>query len=350
VNDHPIRVLHTPAAVGGHAPGLAAAERELGLQSTVVTLHEPPFGYAVDRVLAPRGTSAPRREWRRWREIVRARDYDVVHFNFGTSLAPAHYGASGRGGAVYGAYSRLLEQLDLRVLRRPKVFVTFQGDDVRPSGDEHDDAFKRRRAQRFSERAVGTYVLNPDLLAHVPGAEFLPYASVDTRTWSPTSPSRGDVLRLVHAPSDRGRKGTEAIVEAVTRLRESGVPVELDLVEGRPRAEARRAYERADVVVDQLVVGWYGGVAVEAMALAKPVVAHIDSDALARVPDELRADMPIVSADARSLEDTLRDLATRRPDELVELGLRSRAFVERWHDPLVIAGRTKADYERALGR
>jgi glycosyltransferase involved in cell wall biosynthesis len=350
VSDRPIRVLHAPAAVGGHAPGLAAAERELGLDSVVVTLHAPPFGYEVDRVLAPPGTSTARREWRRWREIARAREYDVVHFNFGSSLAPAYHGTDGRGGAAYGAYSRLLEQLDLRLLRGPSVFVTFQGDDVRPSGDGRDDAFKRRRATRFAERAAALYVLNPDLLEHVPGAEFLPYASVDLRAWTPAPSPRGDVLRVVHAPSDRRRKGTEAIVAAVAELRESRVAVELELVEGRPRTEARQAYERADVVVDQLLVGWYGGLAVEAMALAKPVVARLDPAALGRVPNDLRADLPIVHADRRSLEDALRDLAQRRPEDLIELGLRGRAFVERWHDPLAVARRTKAAYERAVGR
>ena len=43
-------MLHAPTAVGGHPSGLAAAERELGLESTVLAVDEPPFGYAVDRV------------------------------------------------------------------------------------------------------------------------------------------------------------------------------------------------------------------------------------------------------------------------------------------------------------
>ena len=47
----PIRVLHAPAAVGGHPSGLAAAERELGLDSTVLTLHTPPFGYGFSIIV-----------------------------------------------------------------------------------------------------------------------------------------------------------------------------------------------------------------------------------------------------------------------------------------------------------
>ncbi len=92
--------------------------------------------------------------------------------------------------------------------------MTFQGDDVRPSGDADDDARKRRRLERFRGSADGLYVLNPDLLEHVPGAEFLPYASVDPRTWTPVPPGDGATLRIVHAPSDRARKGTDDVLAA----------------------------------------------------------------------------------------------------------------------------------------
>lgn len=344
-----IRVLHTPAAVGGHPSGLAAAERKLGLDSTVVTLDEPPYGYAVDRVLAPAGTHAAVREWRRWRAIADARSFDVVHFNFGSSLAPGFYGRAGAGG-VYGVYAKLLEQRDLSLRRKRPVFVTFQGDDVRPSGDPEQDELKRRRAERFGRAADGLYVLNPDLLEHVPRAEFLPYASVDPREWTPVPPTEEGVLSVVHAPSDRGRKGTDVVVSAVEQLRSEGVDVELELVEGMPREEARKAYERADVLVDQLVVGWYGGVAVEAMALAKPVVARLDAAALARVPQRMRDELPIVDADATTLAEVLRRLATERRSDLAGLGRRGREFAERWHDPMTVAGRVIGDYERALAR
>jgi hypothetical protein len=340
----PIRVLHAPAAVGGHPTGLARAERELGLDSVVVTLHEPPHGYEVDRVLAPAGTPAVVRELRRWREIVGARAADVVHFNFGSSLAPAYYGSASRSRA-FRAYARLLEQRDLGLLRGA-IFVTYQGDDVRPSGDAAEDALKARRAGRFARAARGIYALNPDLLEHLPpNAQFLPYASVDPREWEPVGATGSGPLRVVHAPTDRARKGTAALLAAIERL--DGV--ELELVEGKPRAAARAAFERADVVVDQLVVGWYGGVAVEAMALAKPVIARINGRSLDHVPAELRAELPVVDADESSVEDVLRGLAAARREAVVELGRRGRAFVERWHDPRRIAERVVSDYERALG-
>ena len=42
--------------------------------------------------------------------------------------------------------------------------------------------------------------------------------------------------------------------------------------------EALGRLAAADLVVDQLVLGWYGAVAVEAMALGRPVLAYIRED------------------------------------------------------------------------
>jgi glycosyltransferase involved in cell wall biosynthesis len=147
---------------------------------------------------------------------------------------------------------------------------------------------------------------------------------------------------------DRGAKGTRFVVEAIRRLENEGVPVDFRLVEGLQREAARRLYEEADLVVDQVLVGWYGGLAVEAMALGKPVVAYIRDGDLRFVPPELRTELPVIDATPDSLSSVLADWLTSRRGELGELGRRSRAFVERWHDPRAIAARLKGDYEEVL--
>jgi glycosyltransferase involved in cell wall biosynthesis len=328
-------VLHVPAAVGGHPPQLARAERELGLDSRCVTADGPPFGYEVDEVLF-RGNRLGR-EVRRWRLLLHAlRKLDVVHFNFGSSLVPPLYG-------------RLLELRDVSLLRRAgkPVFVTFQGDDARPGF--RDEGRRRRTIDVFGRHADRIYALNPDLLAFLPErAEYLPYASVDPREWSVAEPSSNPVPVLAHAPSDRVRKGTKRVLEASHELRERGIDHELDLVEGVVRTEARRRLARADVLVDQLVVGWYGGAAVEAMALGRPVVAHVRDEDLAALPGDMAAELPVVRATAANLTDVLADLLTTQQQRLPELGRRSRAYVERWHDPRAIAARTKRAYEQAV--
>ncbi len=360
-----VRVLHTPAAVGGHATQLAEAERALGLDSVSVSLHAPPYGYTADEVLFGPRTRPLARERRRWLLVRRAlREFDVVHFNFGSSLAPVHHPAARQGltGAAYGLYARALELRDVPLLARrgTKIFVTYQGDDVRPTGaalglertpaELARDRRKERAALVFDRYAERIYALNPDLLRYLPArAEFLPYASVDLAAWSPVGVRRHDGPPVVvHAPTDRAVKGTAALVDAVERLRRTGLELELVLVEGVSREDARREYERADLLVDQLFTGWYGSVAVELMALGKPVVAHLRADDLERIPRGMREQLPVIDATATTIESVLAEWLAQRRAELGEVGARGRAYVERWHDPLTVAARTKAAYEEAL--
>jgi glycosyltransferase involved in cell wall biosynthesis len=359
-----LRVAHLPAAVAGNAPALARAERALGLDSVSIAFEES--DYDVDRLLA--GTGRLRREVRRWSLLAELlRSFDVVHFNFGLPLTPLPYprsvtGRSGPGSLLWQAYAMLTHHRELPLLRRrgKAIFVTYQGDDVRPASladerirslyDPELDDRKREWAARFDRHAHGIFALNPDLLRALPArAEFVPYASVDLDEWRPVA-ARNEAPLVVHAPSDRRVKGTDVILAALDRLRAEGVAFELDLVEGVPRDEARRRYERADLLVDQMLLGWYGAAAVELMALGKPVVAYLRDDDLARVPAEMRAELPVIDASVDTLEDVLRELLTERVDELPELGRRSRAYVERWHDPRRIAERMRDAYVAALGR
>lgn len=314
-----LRVLHCPTNVGAHPQGLAVAERELGIDSVVVDFDETFFEYDVDRVLFPKQAGIVAREARRWRFLVEAlRGYDVVHFNFGTSIfqrafvgAPSSTASKRSLGAFY---LRLLEHRDLPILRaaRKAIFVTYQGSDARQMDDSrrrydvtyaHDvppddlrsfiDDDKRRGIRAFDRYADRIFALNPDLL-HVlpPRAEFVAYASVDPREWQVALPeSDSPSLKIVHAPTDRIVKGTQYLIDAVERLRHAGLPIELSLVEGLSHTDARLVYERADLVVDQLLAGWYGGVAVEAMAMGKPVVAYLRHEDFEPLPAAMRADL-----------------------------------------------------------
>ncbi|HEY1301022.1 MAG TPA: hypothetical protein VGF07_11035 [Stellaceae bacterium] len=368
-------MLHCPWNIGGHPAMLAKCERELGLHSHCLTLRGDAYGFAADEVLFAGRMSSWRQEWQRLRLLCRALwNFDVIHFNFGQSLlehatAPrldftrpwfTPYNA-------LVAYRYYFWMADLPLLRRLNkvVAMTFQGDDAR-QGDycrvrfdispAHEvdhytaetDAYKRRAIRKVAANADRVYALNPDLL-HVlpPQTRFLPYASVDPAEWRPPAGPANEVPVVLHAPTHRGAKGTRHLLEAAEVLRREGVDFELLLVENLRRDEARRLYERADLVVDQLLTGWYGGFAVEAMCLAKPVVCYIRDGDMAPLPQDLVAELPIIRATPATLGQVLRYwLAPARRERLRELGERSREFAERWHDPKKIAAQTAGDYER----
>lgn len=373
----PLRVLHCPSAIGGHPQGLAAAERAVGLQSLAVCFVPHPLGIPSDEVLAPVGTPVWRAEIARWRLLWRAiRDFDVIHFNFGRTIAPsldsmerARESGSRVLASAYAAYAGLLEFRDLPLLRRAGkvIAVTFQGDDAR-QGDycaEHFDVHataeveagyyspshderRRRVIAHFDRYADLIYAVNPDLLHVLPErARFVPYAHINPSTIEPArgTPEPSERPVIVHAPTHRGVKGTRYLLQAVDRLKAEGHAFDLRLVEGVSREEAMRLYRDADLLVDQLLLGWYGGVAVELMAMGKPVVCFIRDSDLTKIPSAMRDQLPVDSATPETVYAVLSKWLNRPGKEWLELGRQSQSFVERWHDPCRIAAEMATDYQ-----
>ncbi len=134
------------------------------------------------------------------------------------------------------------------------------------------------------------------------------------------------------------------MLDAVRRLQAEGVAFRFEMVEGLTQAQAKLRYRQADLLVDQLLLGWYGGLAVELMALGKPVIGYIRQADLAFVPPALGSSVPIIQATPTSLYAVLKEWLTVRRQELVPRGLLSRRFVEKWHDPRRIAATVSQDY------
>jgi glycosyltransferase involved in cell wall biosynthesis len=222
---------------------------------------------------------------------------DVFHFYFGWTLVP-----------------RKLQWPLLKAARRKSV-LHFLGSDIR--GKDADELAYARGADA---RIVGSY----DALRWVPDAHVVP-PGLDLRDYTPV-PSEDRAPVVLHAPSSRRRKGTEHVIAACV-----GLDVELDIVEGLRHDEARRRYERADIVVDQLNAGWYGIFALEAMALGKPVLSYLRPEAVQETEREMGVEVPIVPVTKETLRRRIADLAAS-PDERRRIGASSRAYVERVHD------------------
>lgn len=371
-----LNVMHAPKNVGGQASTLARAEntaRRLGGLSgrSFSVSFAPKPGAEPANVEIPLRAAADRGLLGRLRfaagplvyGLGNATRFDVLHLYFGESL----FSFSRRFSA--------LEMLDLPAWRLAgkRLFMTFQGCDARIKTEsalapvsacragECDyepctaalDARRRRMIEKVRRHCDHIFCLNPDLLAFVPGAEFLPYASLDAelleRPLSARPTAAADGLPVVvHAPTSQSIKGTRYVLAASEAL-QRWVPHRLVLVQGRTRRESLEAIAGADVVVDQLLVGWYGGLALEAMALGVPVVCRIDADQSARIPGPMRGELPIVSAEPATLESVLGELLSA-PGRLEEIGKEGRRYVARWHQPVRIAARMLELYQEPRGR
>jgi hypothetical protein len=324
-----VRALHSPVNVAGGPGAISAGLRELGVESTLLVFNERPFERGFDVNLGLRDTSrrgsVPLNLPKQLRALAWALPrFDVFHFHAGLTLAP--------------------RRLTLPLLQARRKGVVFQswGSDLRGRSGSEVPYLKSAGAV-----IVGSY-LTRRLAPRGPWPEYdvVPPA-LDLHDWEPAPTEPGAVLRVAHAPSKRAVKGTEAVLAAVESLRARGAPVELDLVEGVPNREARKRYAAADVVVDQLRVGWYGMFAIESMALAKPVVVHLDDEAAAETEEAFGLELPLVRADERSLEEVLAALVESRA-ELSERGRRSREYVERVHAHTAVARRVLEIYERVM--
>ncbi len=350
-----MRVLHCPTDTGGHAWGLSRAERALGIESDVMVRRSSWQRFPTDIDLRLREGLLPAQILRVLTFLARAiRRYDVFHFNWGMSILDHR--------------SWNINYLELPLLKRlnKRIVITFQGCDARIKTEsrrrfqtsacaecdvawcsERLDRIRQRRARKVLRHADQIFALNPDLLHFLPGGEFLPYASVNPAEWMEGGGSRATLsaagpIRILHMPTNRSIKGTHYVERAYGRLKAWGFPVKLVLVEGVPHAAVEELIRQADLVVDQVLVGWYGAFAVEAMALKKPVLCYLrEEDVKQFVPFGDR--IPIV----RTTKETLADDLARLLKDVAsweQIGEAGRCFVEKWHDPIRIARRTIAAY------
>jgi hypothetical protein len=153
----------------------------------------------------------------------------------------------------------------------------------------------------------------------------------------------GERVRIFHSPTNRSLKQTDLLIAAVDRLA-NRYPVELEIVERVPWAECVRRKASADIVFDQVELG-YGINAVEAMAMGIPVVAGI-ADPLARaMMVEAWGSLPFVEATAATIADALEPLVADAAYR-GEAGRLGRAHADRIHAPAAVARR----YQALLGQ
>ncbi len=357
-----VNVLHAPFNIGSQASSLCDAEnavrREAGQRGRSWSVDfEPAERYSRATQVFPPPSGRLGTLHRAIRPFLyglrHAARFNVLHLYSGRSLLRCE----GR----FGLFDR--RDLPLWKALGKKIFVTFQGCEVRfrsatvprpfspcqegmcdiAACDAAYEARLRGWAKELLRWADKVFCVNPDLMANVPTAEFLPYVALPTQLPEPIPRPRRACPRVVHAPSNRSIKGTEFLLAASEALQTS-CPHALQLLEGLPRDQALEAYAQADIVVDQLRLGWYGAVAVEAMARGTPVVAYLNEDDLARIPPPMREEMPIVNASPNTVSSVLAKLL-RDADLREELGRRGRAFVRRWHHPLKIARRLLRVYD-----
>lgn len=243
-----------------------------------------------------------------------AGDYDLLHFHYSSGLP-------------FGL------DFPLWRLLGKKLVMHHHGTDIRGKGE-------RFLYSRLADRIL---VSTPDLLKWSRDAIWLPnpldlerYPHVGVRF---TQSDDEGPIRILHAPSRRWLKGTEHVLRAIRRLKDEGYDIELILVENTPHDLAIEYYKKADIVVDQLLIGWYGMLAQECMALGKPVCVYLREDLLGFMPFQ-----PMMNTGPERLQESLRELI-EDTDLRMKLGGLGRRYVQELHSSDRIASRLMQLYK-----
>lgn len=156
----------------------------------------------------------------------------------------------------------------------------------------------------------------------------------------PGSFSSSRPLRLLHAPNHRTIKGSRFFLEAVEELKQEGKYIQLDIIEKMPNSVVLEKISEADLILDQLVIGWYAMFALEALASGKPVVCYLDPELIKLyeyagllIPEEL----PIINADFRSIKRVIREIY----EGIIDVSVykrKTRTFVQNHHSIEYVGG------------
>jgi glycosyltransferase involved in cell wall biosynthesis len=147
-------------------------------------------------------------------------------------------------------------------------------------------------------------------------------------------------LRILHSFYDKERghggkniKGSPFILDAVECLKKEGYPVEYMYLKDIPSRDMRFYQAQADIVVEQLIYGWWGSTGVETMALGKPVVCYLRPSWKEFFFDQYPeySGLPVVEANTKNIYEVLKKLVVDK-EYRERKGRESRIFSEQHYD------------------
>jgi hypothetical protein len=271
--------------------------------------------------------------------------YDVFHFISGETIL-----------------TRKLRRFEFLVYKffGKKIIMHFVGADIRSA---RYSEWKRENLERYlngakkpkltdnyqdklieDTRKFADHILvsTPDLLDIIPEAVYFPVMlDVDKldKELKKNNFINANVIKILHSPSGFGLKGSAYINKVLDELKEMYQDkIEL-ILPGRDemnrkaysmtRYDLLETFKETDIVIDQMLIGWYGLKSVEALSSGCEVICYIEKD----FERYFEKDNPIVNANILNLKDILVNLINKlldsnnRAKRLEE----NRSFVFRYH-------------------
>lgn len=238
--------------------------------------------------------------------------------------------------------TRKLRRFEFSIYRffNKKIIMHFVGSDIRDpnylfwKADNINDYLAGKKPSILSTKwqkkliidsnnfAKHIIVSTPDLLQIIPQANYFPVVinieqfMNELKVVSSQSKSKifkSNKIKILHAPSNSKVKGSRLIDSIMEKLLQNNDKIEylntLDLqrntgsVYSVSRYELFQLYTEADIVIDQMVIGWYGLQSIEALLAKCFVICYVED----KLKKYLFHDCPIIISDISKLENHLLD-------------------------------------------
>ena len=210
------------------------------------------------------------------------------------------------------------------------------------------DKRRVKQLEKVEKYVNHIFSLNPDLIHFLPKEKttFLPYTIAG---WNEIRHKKYEIegkIKIVHSPTNRGFKGTSYILKALSNLQKKYNNIEIQVIENVSHQDALALYKKADIVIDQILAGWYGAFGVEVMKMGKPLGVFIREEDLKFVPKDMSKDIldSVININPFNIEDEL----SKYLDNIDLLYKKSQAsvdYVNKWHNPLNVAKIVQNIYE-----
>lgn len=349
-----MKIVHLPTDLGMRAYSLSRAEQELGLDSWMV----------IKRIGVHNSNSV---------QPLLSNNLLLSMFHlltaFGTTLKADVVMAN--NGATLLDFGRInFDLLDLPIykLLKKRIIVTYQGCDIRlcetcpiraalsseetctnvPKNLNYQefDTWKLKRFQIWSKYADAILGITPDL-CRVQGVMYSPHAKFIENVNNAKNLTRkpaNSTIRIAHMPKQH-IKGSEWIDPILKKLEVNFQnKVEYIKISGLSWQDSLETLANCDILIDQVLSGWYGGISVEAALLGVLPIAYIDSDLLGFVPENMRLNLPVLALrDKEELPIVLEKLI-RDSDYLTQEALRCHNSALQFHDAKVVAKQLISQY------
>jgi hypothetical protein len=198
--------------------------------------------------------------------------------------------------------------------KEKNIFQYLQGKDDFPKSEPWQKKLIRD-AEQFADYIL---VSTPDLLELIPSAHYFPVLLDLDKFQSELDPIEtakkisGEIV-ILHCPTNatQNLKGTvhiEPVLEKIVAESKYNIRLIRPYKDKKgtytyttSRYELFKLFKEADIVIDQMVIGWYGLLSVEALAAGKQVICYVDE----KLKRYLFPGSPILLADINELEKTL---------------------------------------------